>query len=142
MSPMRTFELHRDQKIVAQGVEFDDRSVAIRWLTDTTSTAVYANIEDAQKIHGHGGATRFVFTGNPFERGMTDCIQDRCENTPFGSAGGLDARPDLKAPDWITPSEQEKWLAGYKHAAADLYGEDWATCAFGWSPAITIGKAE
>lgn len=42
---------------VAQGVEFDDGSVAMRWRTEISSTAVYANIADVETIHGHEGKT-------------------------------------------------------------------------------------
>lgn len=62
---MRMFKLirHEDETgvsgagYVAQGVEFDDGSVAMRWRTETSSTAVYAKIEDVEVIHGHGGKT-------------------------------------------------------------------------------------
>jgi hypothetical protein len=43
---------------VAQGVQFDDGVCALRWLTATSSTAVYASVEDLEHLHGHGGATR------------------------------------------------------------------------------------
>lgn len=42
---------------VAEGVIFADGSVAMRWLTATASTAVYASIADVIHIHGHGGKT-------------------------------------------------------------------------------------
>lgn len=43
--------------IVAQGVVFDDGTVAMRWLTDHRSTSFYESIEDLQAIHGHNGGT-------------------------------------------------------------------------------------
>ena len=42
---------------VADGVEFGDGTVVIRWRTDTASTAIYASMGDLQAIHGHSGAT-------------------------------------------------------------------------------------
>lgn len=65
---MRTYELVRDEDEtgvsgtgrVAQLVEFDDGTVALRWLTETSSTAVYADLGAVAKIHGHGGKTRIV----------------------------------------------------------------------------------
>jgi hypothetical protein len=42
---------------VAEGIEFGDGSVAIRWVGDHPSTAVWDSIEDAIQIHGHGGKT-------------------------------------------------------------------------------------
>lgn len=43
--------------LVAEGVEFWDHTVALRWCTGRSSTAVYANIGDVEVIHGHGGKT-------------------------------------------------------------------------------------
>jgi hypothetical protein len=43
--------------LVAEGVVFWDGTVAMRWRTGTSSTAVYDCIEDVETIHGHGGKT-------------------------------------------------------------------------------------
>jgi len=43
---------------VADGVQFSDGACAMRWRTDTTSTAVYDSIEDVVRIHGHNGKTQ------------------------------------------------------------------------------------
>lgn len=67
---MRNFNLvrHEDESgvsgvgNVAQGVEFNDGTCAMRWLTETPSTAVYASITDLEAIHGHGGKTVVVWT--------------------------------------------------------------------------------
>jgi hypothetical protein len=69
---MRRFRLHRirDESgisgtgTVAEGVAFTDGTVALRWLTATASTAVYASMADVAIIHGHGGATRIVYVDN------------------------------------------------------------------------------
>lgn len=66
---MRRFFLQRDVDetgisgtgVVAQGVEFDDGTVALRWLSEFTSTAIYARMKDVEKIHGHNGQTRVVY---------------------------------------------------------------------------------
>ena len=66
---MRRFFLQRDEDetgvsgvgYVAEGVEFTDGTVALRWLTEHTSTAIYNSIEDVEKIHGHNGRTRVVW---------------------------------------------------------------------------------
>jgi len=42
---------------VAEGVEFSDGTVAMRWLSGTPSTTIYDSIEDTIRIHGHQGAT-------------------------------------------------------------------------------------
>jgi hypothetical protein len=66
---MRRFVLRRDVDVtgvsgtgvVAEGVEFGDRAVAIRWLGEHPSLVAWANIVDAMTIHGHGGNTTLVW---------------------------------------------------------------------------------
>lgn len=43
--------------IVTEGVQFSDGSCVMRWMTDTSSTTVYASIQDVLTIHGHAGKT-------------------------------------------------------------------------------------
>lgn len=69
---MRNFVLDRIEDksgvsgtgIVAEGVEFGDGTVALRWLSDTASTVFYSCMEDVEKIHGHNGATRIEFVSS------------------------------------------------------------------------------
>lgn len=42
---------------VAQGFVFDNGVVAMTWLSQFTSTAIYQSIEHVEQIHGHAGAT-------------------------------------------------------------------------------------
>ena len=42
---------------IAQGVIFDNGKVALTWLSDTPSTAIYDSIGDIRTIHGHEGQT-------------------------------------------------------------------------------------
>lgn len=98
---MRTFRLERviDESgvsgtgIVAQGVEFDDGSCALRWLTKHRSTAVYDSATTLEKIHGHGGKTLVVYDRESprFEKLLsaaysvtTDAAQDQLED-PIGA---------------------------------------------------------
>jgi hypothetical protein len=65
---MRTFQMVRDidlsgisgTGLVAEGVEFGDGRVALRWCVPgrPTSVAVWDEIEDVLAIHGHDGTTR------------------------------------------------------------------------------------
>lgn len=65
----RRFYLYRREDItgisgtgvVAEGIRFVDGTVALRWRTDKASTVVWASIEDALAIHGHGGATSVIW---------------------------------------------------------------------------------
>lgn len=153
-----TFELHRDVDttgvsgtgIVAQGVEFVQflnsssrlqlhRTVIVQWCGEIKSVSIYPSMDEMKKVHCHGGTTRVIMTGDAYTRGMDNCHQDACENVPFSSIGGLEARQNPKAPDYITESEKQRYLAGYAACAKVMYGDDWATCHFGWSPAVTIG---
>lgn len=67
---MRTFVLFREEDpsgvsgcgVVAEGVEFDDGTVALRWRTLHRSTALYDGMAVLLAIHGHDGRTRVVWT--------------------------------------------------------------------------------
>ena len=62
---MRRFNLVRNEDesgvsgtgVVAQGIQFDDGTCAMRWLTAKSSVAFYDSISDLESIHGHGGKT-------------------------------------------------------------------------------------
>ena len=62
---MRRFDLVREEDetgisgtgIVAEGVQFQDGRIAMRWLTHARSTVLWDNIDDAIAIHGHNGKT-------------------------------------------------------------------------------------
>jgi hypothetical protein len=66
---VRRFELHRDQDIsgvsgtgvVAEGVEFTDGRVALRWISRMASTASFDTILDVSAVHGHDGLTRVMW---------------------------------------------------------------------------------
>lgn len=64
---MRLFILVRDEDVtgvsgtgtVAEGVEFSDGRVALRWIVgEHRSTVIWDNVESVVAIHGHNGATR------------------------------------------------------------------------------------
>lgn len=62
---MKTFYLFRKQDVsgvsgtgyVAEGVIFADGKVAISWLSDTNSIAIYDSLKECIEVHGHDGAT-------------------------------------------------------------------------------------
>lgn len=66
---MRLFDLVRDVDVtgksgtgvVAQGVEFDDLTVAMRWVTPLRSTTLFDHVARLEAIHGHDGLTRIVW---------------------------------------------------------------------------------
>jgi hypothetical protein len=67
---MRAFVMHRKVDssgisgtgLVAEGIEFSDGKVALRWLSENGSTVVWDSMEAARAIHGHNGDTEFMFT--------------------------------------------------------------------------------
>jgi hypothetical protein len=70
VAEFQRFALHRDTDHTgvsgtgrkAEGCRFTDGTVVLRWLTGaSSSTVVWPDIAAAWSIHGHDGATRFVF---------------------------------------------------------------------------------
>lgn len=65
---MKAYELHRDEDIsgvsgrghIADAVTFHNGKCVVSWRGEKPSIVVYDSLEDAEAIHGHGGATRFV----------------------------------------------------------------------------------
>lgn len=75
---MRTFKTVRTHDvsgvsgtgIVAEGVEFTDGTVVLRWVTERASTAFYDNLADLQAIHGHGGNTQIQWDDTKYYVGF------------------------------------------------------------------------
>jgi hypothetical protein len=42
--------------IVAEGVEFTDGSIVVRWLSHTASFGTFSNLKTFLAVHGHNGA--------------------------------------------------------------------------------------
>ncbi len=47
--------------IVAEGVQFTDGTVALRWRSFISSHVIYPNAKAAESVHSHGGATKIVW---------------------------------------------------------------------------------
>ena len=68
---MRAFQLRRETDvtgvsgtgIVAEGVEFTDGTVALRWVGKNPTSVVFHDngIKSVEAIHGHDGLTRIEF---------------------------------------------------------------------------------
>lgn len=77
LEPMRVFELHRNKVVeghvttyaVAEGVEWSDGTVALRWLGDDPSSVTHNSIEAAMRVHVHPsgltGGTSVVWVFEP-----------------------------------------------------------------------------
>lgn len=111
-----TFELHCNNVAVAQGAEFGDGTCVLRWLSEHRSTVIYASRKALIAVHGHEGATTLYDTGAPYERGMMDAWQDRCENATYQSVGGQswEEPKEWRAPKYIVEREWVPYLDGYR----------------------------
>lgn len=125
---------------VADVVLWQDGKAAVHWRTATTSTAIYDSFDDLLKIHGHGGRTRLVPYESSFENAKRCAEMDAMENAPFASIGGVESRTAPTRPRWVSADDFAEWLVGYEFACRQMYGDDWRTCAFGWSAALEIGS--
>lgn len=148
---MRSFFIYRKEDptgisgtgIVAQGTEFDDDRVVVRWLGKTATTTLHRDRRSVEAIHCHGGKSVIVWTDDKaFKRGEVDAYQDRCENVPFSGICGKDKRDNPEAPDYIDEADRVPYLAGYQSCCLGMFGPDWKTCAFGWSHALTLNGEE
>jgi hypothetical protein len=81
----RRFALQRDVDVtgvsgtgvVALGVRWPDGTASVRWLGDRPSTVHWDRFEDAVAVHGHGGATRIVWTDEELADGAEPRLRDR-----------------------------------------------------------------
>ena len=131
---------NQNPSVVADGCMFDDGACVLRWRGDHKSTAAYASYDDLKAVHGHDG-TVFVWLDETrtkaFSHGASHCLQDACENAPFGSIGGLAAR-ETPVARFAEKGTEAEYLRGYIAGARAMYGADWRTCEFGWSKAVEI----
>lgn len=110
---MRAFLLVRDEDetgisgtgIVAEGIEFSDGRIAMRWVSSTSrSTVTWDSARDAITIHGHNGKTRMVFSDDivwPHEKEAADDENLRTwkeELSPEGREGIAAATSHIAAP--------------------------------------------
>lgn len=82
---MRAFTLVRDTDVsgvsgtgvVAEGVEFTDGTVALRWVGKNPTSVVFHDngIASVKQIHGHDGKTRVVFDNEPVPAPVYDMAQ-------------------------------------------------------------------
>jgi hypothetical protein len=83
----RPFVLHRQEDvsgisgtgIVAEGVEFSDGTVSLRWTSQSPTSVVFHDngIESVKRVHGHNGATRIVFLDDRAAREC--CVSGVCD---------------------------------------------------------------
>ncbi|MFD7161616.1 hypothetical protein ACFV9C_44025 [Kribbella sp. NPDC059898] len=62
----------------AEGVEFSDGSVALRWTGDHPATSVWPDITAVLAIHGHNGATVIEWIDDPTGNGLVHHFAASC----------------------------------------------------------------
>jgi len=86
---MRRFKVRREEDEsgvsgvgeVAEGVEFDDGTVAMRWLSNKASITFFLNIKHLKDLHGHGGKTKLVWIDPDPTAGSEEVEEKQDENT-------------------------------------------------------------
>lgn len=66
---MRRFYLQRDEDEsgvsgtgkVAEGLEFEDGTVVLKWLSLKSSLSIFENVKHLRDIHGHCGKTKVMW---------------------------------------------------------------------------------
>ncbi|WP_350277306.1 hypothetical protein [Kribbella sp. HUAS MG21] len=112
----RTFELvrYRDPSgvsgtgVVAEGCEFTDGSVALRWRGDHPATAVWPNLESILAVHGHQGATEVRWIEST--RAPGNLFDELHQVRPASSAADSFPTDPLQPP----PGHSRGW-AGARH---------------------------
>ena len=51
---MRLFYLYRNDNIVAQGIEYDDKQISMKWLGDVKSIVIHKNLKELKNISVQG----------------------------------------------------------------------------------------
>jgi hypothetical protein len=124
---MRTFWLlrHHDvsgvtgEGIVAQGVEFDDHTVSLRWHGTRASTNNYKTIDDVIAVHCHGDKSEVVWHDRTVLGKVGELVAGGLAFTDIHLAGTGPER-------WvhITCCGQDEWLSWLHNLSAAEHPED------------------
>jgi hypothetical protein len=95
--------------VVAEGCEFSDGSVALRWRGDNPATAVWPDLRSVLAVHGHQGATEVRW------------VEGQSPSAPRAGLDNLfDELHEVRAPSSLTdplpppPGHPRGW-AGARH---------------------------
>lgn len=99
--------------MVAEGCEFTDGSVALRWRGDNPATAVWPNLESVLAVHGHQGATEVRWIEAPkIEAPKIDAPRAKTPGDLFDELHQV--RPPTSLTEPAPPSHNRGW-AGARH---------------------------
>jgi hypothetical protein len=134
VSGLRPFVLQRDTDlsgisgtgVVAEGVEFSSGVVALTWLSEWPTSVVFheRGIDSVRAVHGHGGATRIVWTNGERSNAELEAAVDRVRR--MHPRGSEDSRP-LAPGRWCPGCGETRTLEGYGSCRTRgvLDGENW-----------------
>lgn len=124
MTEHRRFVLQRDTDItgvsgtgvVAEGVEFSDGCVALRWTGLTPTSVVFHDrgMDSVDRVHGHSGATRVVWLDPPSTPGLISQVSHVVgSHVPTTSAV-------LRIPRSLLPEDEEQQRVALMRLVAAL----------------------
>lgn len=120
----RAFRLMRDVDVtgvsvdghVADGVQFPDGTVVIRWLGDYSSTVVWDDLAKAMHVHGHRGSTRVEWLDEDAAKALGEAYRERARLIAYLASlfPSELSYGDTNAPTWpviyiTTPAGQLSW---------------------------------
>lgn len=122
----RTFKVIRNTDVsgvsgaghVADGVLFGDGTTVLRWRSEHRSTAVYADFETMEAVHGHNGATVFEFNDQPLPD--TD---DLVKKINSGLLSIDEAREQLGRKPWGLPETCDPLVVRSQSDSSPSFGQ-------------------
>lgn len=127
----RRFQLHRSTDvtnvsgtgIVADGIQWPDGTISIRWRGDRPSVVFWQRAEDALHVHGHAGSTQIMWLDEP-EQAIAEMDaasvwvvpKEPADPSWLAPGGRVWVMSQLNADD-MSPAEAREFAAGYLAAA-------------------------
>lgn len=132
MTEPRRFHLQRTVDVtgasgtgrVADGVQWPDGTVSIRWRGDRPSIVFWGNIENAEHVHGHGGASRIVWDDPAPDDASV--LRDTNTSRPISPAvdGSQVTRMVRIAVTGPTAGDADSWAQAVGDLVVGYYGEE------------------
>jgi hypothetical protein len=121
MTEPRLFHLQRDHDVsgvsgtgrVANGVLWPDGTVSLRWIGERPSTVHWDRLDDAEHVHGHGGATRIVWADEQPPADRAAVLREAAE-----ALGRMDY--DTDSNDYGYATYRDAWNGGVMDGAGLL----------------------
>lgn len=127
---MRRFQLARSADVtgvsgtgvVADGCQFGDGKIVIRWRGERPSTVIWDRIEDALHVHGHAGNTQVVWLDDA-DQAVSELDPATVWIVPKVPADNRWLTKDGRVwsmsadEDYMSPAEAREFAAGYLAAA-------------------------